>query len=76
MRYTEEWIGKTRLRQKEGSQLVAVRFGDGYFMGREVRVIGHLLPETKKKIYWEASKKAESEDRACCCLDEVNARRA
>lgn len=76
MRYTEEWIGKTRLRQKDGSQWVAVRFGDGYYRGREVKVIGQLSPDSKKRLYIEAGNVAESKDRACVTLDEINMRRA
>jgi hypothetical protein len=76
MHYTEEWIGKTRLRQKEGSQWVAVRFGDGWFKGRVEKVIGLLSPDTKRRLYIEAGNIAEAEDRMSCTLDEVNARRA
>lgn len=75
MRYKEEWIGKTRLRQKDGSQWVQVRFGDGCYTGREVRVIGKLSADRAKRIYMEAGNIAESEDRACVTIDEVNARR-
>jgi hypothetical protein len=76
MRYKEEWIGKTRLRQKDGSQWVSVRFGNGWFNGREVRVIGQLSADRAKRIYIEAGNIAEAEDRACILIDEVNARRA
>jgi hypothetical protein len=76
MRYKEEWIGKTRLRQKEGSQWVSVRFGDGYFRGREIKVCGQLSAERARAIYIEAGNIAEAEDRTCILLDEVNARRA
>jgi hypothetical protein len=74
MRY-EEFVGTTRLRQREGSQLVTVVFRDGPYAGRWVKVIATLSAENARTIEREAGRKADEEDRRDSTLAEVNARR-
>jgi len=82
MRYKEEYVGTTRLRQLDGSQYVSVKFRDGYYAGREVKVHGELKASAAKSLRERAialviaaGNIVASEDRECSTLAEVNARR-
>jgi len=75
MRYKEEFVGTTRLRQQEGSQYVTVKFRDGDYAGREVKVVGELSADRARGLVIAAGNIVASEDRACSTFAEVNARR-
>jgi hypothetical protein len=82
MRYKEEYVGTTRLRQLDGSQYVSVRFRDGDYAGREVKVRGELKASAARSVkdraiamVIAAGNIVASEDRACSTFAEVNARR-
>jgi hypothetical protein len=75
MRYKEEFVGTTRLRQQDGSQYVSVRFRDGDYAGREVKVVGELSADRARGLVIAAGNIAASEDRSFDTLAEVNARR-
>jgi hypothetical protein len=75
MRYKEEFVGTTRLRQQKGSQHVAVKFREGPYAGRVVLVIGILSADRARAIVIEAGRVAEAEDRRDSTLAEVNAGR-
>ena len=74
-KYKEEYIGRTRLTQPLGSQVVTVHFPRDIWPGRDVRVAGTLKPDTARRIYNEAGNQAEAEDRKASALADVNARR-
>ena len=74
-KYKEEYIGRTRLTQPLGSQLVTVHFPRDIWPGRDVRVSGTLKPDTARRIYNEAGNQAEAEYRKDSALADVNARR-
>ena len=74
-KYKEEYIGRTRLPQPLGSQLVTVHFPRDIWPGRDVRVSGTLKPDTARRIYNEAGNQAEADDRKGSALADVNARR-
>jgi hypothetical protein len=63
MRYKEEFVGTTRLRQLPGSRWVEVKFRDGAYAGREVKVCGELSADRARAIVIEAGRGVEAEDR-------------
>jgi hypothetical protein len=74
-KYKEEYIGRTRLTQPEGSQVVTVHFPRDIWPGRDVKVSGNLGADTAYGIYWAAGNQAKDEDRKASALADVNARR-
>jgi hypothetical protein len=75
-KYKEEYVGRTRLTQPEGSQVVTVHFPRDIWPGRKVKVCGHLSAATAREIYSYAGRKADAEDQESETLAEVNARRS
>ena len=74
-KYKEEYVGRTRLTQPLGSQLVTVQFPRDIWPGRDVRVAGTLGAATAYGIYWAAGNQAKDEDRKGSALADVNTRR-
>lgn len=75
-KYKEEYVGRTRLTQPEGSQVVTVSFPRDIWPGRNVRVHGTLSAETAYKCYFAAGNQADAEDQESETIEEVNARRS
>lgn len=74
-KYKEEYVGRTRLTQPDGSQVVTVHFPRDIWPGRDVKVCGHLSAATAREIYLKAGNQADVEDQESETLAEVNARR-
>lgn len=74
-KYKEEYVGRTRLTQPDGSQVVTVSFPNDVWPGRKVKVLGTLTAAKAKGFVIEAANQAEAEDQQFSAFAEVNARR-